>query len=209
MLLPTFASEQEFWLQGLRLVAGVDEAGRGPLAGPLFAAAVVLSPAPCLWYDGLRDSKLLTPNRRRELARHIHAEAIGVGIGRVEASAIDEMRLTAATDLAMQRALAALAVTPDAVLVDGRTPVRAPFPQRTVVDGDALCASVAAASIIAKVARDAEMEGLDIAFPAYGFAANKGYATPAHLRALACHGPCPQHRRSFAPVRLAGSQGGP
>ncbi len=202
-----YAQEEEFWARG-RAVAGVDEVGRGPLAGPVVAAAVVLDPRRPI--EGLRDSKLLTPRRRREVARDIRAHALAWGIGRVGSRRIDAGDILDATWRAMRRALARLAVEPAAVLVDGR--LRVPglaWPQRAIVKGDRRCASIAAASILAKVARDAFMTRADRRYPGYGFGLHKGYATAAHLEALGRLGPSPIHRCSFhGVVRVLGLEPG-
>ncbi|MGF1552455.1 MAG: ribonuclease HII [Paracoccaceae bacterium] len=184
-------------------VAGVDEVGRGPLAGPLVAGAVVLAPGALP--EGVADSKTLTPRMRERVDALIRERAL-VGLGVVEPGEIDRLGLSAANDLAMLRAIAALPARPASVIVDGRRlPAGLPCAGRAVIGGDRLVAAVAAASIVAKVARDRRMVALDAAHPAYGWARNKGYPTPEHRAALAEHGVTPQHRRSFAPVaaRLA------
>ncbi len=181
------------------IVAGVDEAGRGPLAGPVVAAAVVLSAAYPI--DGLADSKTLSALRREALAVQIRAHAAAWALGMASVEEIDRLNILQATLLAMQRAVQGLAVTPDLVLVDGNRAPRLSCPVRTVVRGDALIKSISAASILAKVARDAILLNLDGEHPGYGFAAHKGYPTNAHRRALEALGPSPVHRRSFAPVR--------
>lgn len=181
------------------IVAGVDEAGRGPLAGPVVAAAVVLSAAYPI--DGLADSKTLSALRREALAVQIRAHAAAWALGMASVEEIDRLNILQATLLAMQRAVQGLAVTPDLVLVDGNRAPRLSCPVRTVVRGDALIKSISAASILAKVARDAILLNLDGEYPGYGFAAHKGYPTNAHRRALEALGPSPVHRRSFAPVR--------
>jgi ribonuclease HII len=190
-----YAQEEAAWRHGLR-VAGVDEAGRGPLAGPVVAAAVVLDPQAPI--DGLRDSKLLTPRQRTRLAAAIRARAMAWGVGRVGPARIDAENVLQATWRAMRGALGRLAVSPGLVLVDGH--LRIPgvhWPQRALIRGDRRCASIAAASILAKVTRDALMVRADGRWPDYGFRRHKGYATAAHLEALARLGPCPLHRRSF------------
>ena len=179
-------------------VAGVDEAGRGPLAGPVVAAAVILDPARLP--DGLADSKKLSAARRDILFDQIMAGA-HVGIGEAQVTEIDEINILQATMLAMHRAVAALSVSPVHVLVDGnRLPVW-PFAATAVVKGDDRCLSIAAASIIAKVHRDRMMTALDAAHPGYGWARNAGYGTADHLNGLKLHGVTPHHRRSFRPVR--------
>jgi ribonuclease HII len=198
-----YVQEEEFWGRG-RLVAGVDEAGRGPLAGPVVAAAVVLALGRPI--EGLRDSKLLSPLQRRRLARQIREQALAWAVCRVGPRRIDVDNVLEATWRAMRGALARLGVAPAAVLVDGR--LRVPGiggPQRAIIKGDRRCASIAAASILAKVARDAFMVRADRRYPGYGFRVHKGYATVAHLEALGRLGPCPLHRQSFhGVVRVLG-----
>ena len=180
------------------LIAGVDEAGRGPLAGPVLAAAVILDPARPI--AGLADSKTLGAARREQLAGEIRARALAWALGRAEVEEIDRLNILQASLLAMRRAVAALPLVPDQVLVDGnRCPVL-PCPGRAIVRGDATVPAIGAASILAKVARDAELCRLHDRYPAYNFAQHKGYPTAAHRDALRRHGPCPAHRRSFAPV---------
>ncbi len=191
-------------------IAGVDEVGRGPLAGPVTAAAVLLDPHRPV--DGLTDSKALTAVERERLARAIRRRALGVGLGEASVQEIDALNILHASHLAMRRALAALgaelaaaAVAPPAlVVIDGdRTAGAGGAPEVAIVGGDARVAAVAAASIVAKVARDALMVRLHDDWPAYGFDGHKGYPTRAHREALVAHGACPWHRRSFAPVRKA------
>lgn len=181
------------------VIAGVDEAGRGPLAGPVLAAAVVLDDR--YEIEGLADSKTLTPGARQQLAKVIKQRAIGWALGRAGVADIDRLNILQATLLAMSRAVLALPVAARLALVDGNQAPRLPCSVQTIVGGDARVPEIAAASILAKVARDAEMCAFDPYFPAYGFAQHKGYATPAHLEALQRHGVSPIHRRSFAPVR--------
>lgn len=184
------------------VLAGLDEAGRGPLAGPVIAAVVVLGARQAI--AGVRDSKQLSPGRREALAPVIRRDAVAWALGRAEAAEIDRLNILQASLLAMARALAALAVTPDRLHVDGnRLPPLGDYRGEAVamVGGDRQCPAVAAASILAKVARDAEMRALDAHYPGYGFARHKGYPTAAHLAALTRLGPCAIHRRSFAPVR--------
>jgi ribonuclease HII len=190
--------EARAWRAGVARVAGLDEAGRGPLAGPVVAAAVILAPERRI--KRLADSKLLPPERREELFCAIQDRAIAIGVGIVDHLTIDRVNILQATRLAMGDALARLAVIPELVITDFVVLPALPCPQRNLVDGDARCASVAAASIVAKVTRDRIMLEADGQFPAYGFARHKGYATPDHLAALDRHGPCPWHRRSFSGV---------
>lgn len=185
------------WQQGL-LLAGVDEVGRGPLVGAVVTAAVILDPAHPI--AGLDDSKKLSEKKRDVLAVEIRARALSWALGRAEAHEIDQLNVYHATHLAMQRAVAALSVRPDAVLVDGNRCPHFAMPAQAIVKGDGLIPAISAASILAKVARDAEMRELDKQHPEYGFARHKGYPTTAHLSALQQHGPLPEHRRSFAPV---------
>jgi ribonuclease HII len=190
--------EGQAWREGLVLVAGLDEAGRGPLAGPVVAAAVVIAPDRRI--KRLADSKLLTAERREELCALIHERAVAVGIGIVDHLTIDRINILEATRLAMRMALGNLAVVPDLVITDFVSLRDLPCPQKNLVDGDARCATVAAASIVAKVTRDRIMLEADKQFPEYGFARHKGYGTPDHLAALDRHGPCALHRRSFSGV---------
>jgi ribonuclease HII len=187
--------EARAWKTGLSRIAGVDEAGRGPLAGPVVAAAVVIAPERRI--RGLADSKILPAERREELFTVIHERAVAVGVGVVDHLTIDRINILEATRVAMAQALAALAVVPELIITDFVALRGCPCPQRNLVDGDARCASVAAASIVAKVTRDRLMREVDIHFPEYGFAKHKGYATAEHLAAIDRHGLCPLHRRSF------------
>jgi len=187
--------EARAWRAGVIRVAGLDEAGRGPLAGPVVAAAVVIDPDRRI--KRLADSKLLTPERRAELYDVIMARAVAVGVGIVDHLTIDRVNILQATRLAMLEALHELKVTPDLVITDFVALAGLACPQRNLVDGDARCATVAAASIIAKVTRDRIMVEVDKQFPEYGFARHKGYGTADHLAALDTHGPCPLHRKSF------------
>jgi len=190
--------EARAWRSGVGRVAGIDEAGRGPLAGPVVAAAVIL--APDRRVANLADSKLLTSERREELFLVIHERALAVGVGVVDHETIDRVNILEATRRAMTGALAALSVVPELVITDFVALPALPCPQRNLVAGDRRCASVAAASIVAKVTRDRLMLEADRRFPEYGFARHKGYGTAEHLAALDRHGPCPIHRRSFAGV---------
>lgn len=190
--------EGQAWRAGVARVAGLDEAGRGPLAGPVVAAAVIIAPERRI--RGLADSKLLAPARREQLFALIHERASAVGVGVVNHEVIDRINILEATRLAMRQALAALAVAPDLVITDFVHLPGLPCPQRNLVDGDVRCATVAAASIIAKVTRDRMMVDADAKFPEYGFARHKGYGTADHLAALDRLGPCPLHRRTFSGV---------
>jgi ribonuclease HII len=180
------------------LVCGVDEAGRGPLAGPVVAAAVILDPARPI--AGLNDSKKLSERRRDELALAIRAQALAWAVAEASVEEIDRLNILHATLLAMQRAVAGLAVRPERALVDGNRCPRLDIPVEAVVKGDGKIAAIAAASILAKTVRDAGMRALDAAYPEYGFARHMGYPTEAHCRALQEHGPTPAHRKSFGPV---------
>lgn len=205
---PGWRVERELWRAGASRVAGVDEVGRGPLAGPVVAAAVVLPRRPsgevsrAEWIGRLRDSKQLSAAQREELAAIIR-EHSDYGVGVVSPQVIDQINILRATRLAMQRAVAALREAPEAVIVDGREVVAGVPLQRPEVKADARCASVAAASIVAKVARDALMRELEERFPGYGLATHKGYATAEHQAALERLGYSTIHRLSFAPVRAA------
>ncbi|MBI4202940.1 MAG: ribonuclease HII [Chloroflexi bacterium] len=203
-LVPTFAEEVRLLGQGYRCIAGVDEVGRGPLAGPVVAGAVVLDlQADLPFYPLLRDSKALTPAQRERLSEGIRRYALGAAVGAAGPEEIDQRGIVGATLLAMARAVASLPARPDHLLIDAVPLPEAGIPFRAIIKGDALCRSIAAASIIAKVERDQLMERLDGEYPGYGFARHKGYPTAEHLRRLAAQGPCPIHRRVFAPVRGA------
>lgn len=193
------AVERRLRENGCRTVVGLDEAGRGPLAGPLVAAAV-MAPWPCFWM-GLNDSKTLRPQVREEWYRLIMSQAVAVGVGLVSARRIDRIGIQQANWEAMRSAAANLSIKPDHVVVDG--PWKIPqldVPQTPLVKGDARAISVAAASVVAKVTRDRMMLNLDSEFPRYGFRKHKGYGTPEHLAAIGTYGPCRIHRRSFHPV---------
>ena len=187
--------EREAFAEGFRTVCGVDEAGRGPLAGPVCAAAVILPAG--LVIDGLNDSKKLTDKKRRELFNVIAQNAVSYGIAMASEREIDEINILQATFLAMQRALDKLEVRPGLALIDGNRAKDFGLPVRTIVKGDSLSASIAAASILAKVTRDRLMEELDEAYPQYGFAVHKGYGTKRHYEALREYGPCGIHRQTF------------
>ena len=181
------------------LVAGVDEVGRGPLCGPVVTAAVILDPARPI--QGLNDSKKLTEARREALFDEIQEKALAWCIARAEVHEIDRLNILHATMLAMQRAVEGLSVTPKLALIDGNRCPKLAVPSAPVIGGDAQVPAIAAASILAKVSRDREMQALDLIYPGYGLAAHKGYPTPAHLEALQRLGPTLIHRQSFAPVR--------
>ncbi len=188
-----------------RWVAGIDEAGRGPMAGPVVAAAVILRRRRPI--AGIADSKVLSPEERAELSVVIRREAVCFGIGWADREEIDALNILQATFLAMRRALLSMTLTPDHVLVDGN---QLPHLEgmgkiltgRAIIGGDATIPAISAASILAKTARDSYMSQMDTQYPGYSFASHKGYCTPEHQRLLDINGPCPLHRRSFAPVRL-------
>ncbi|NAW86865.1 ribonuclease HII [Photobacterium halotolerans] len=182
-----------------RLIAGVDEVGRGPLVGAVVTAAVILDPANPI--VGLADSKKLSEKKRLALFDEIQEKALSWSLGRCEPEEIDELNILQATMVAMQRAVAGLSVQPDYVLIDGNRVPSLPVPSLAVVKGDMRVAEISAASILAKVTRDREMQALDALFPAYGFAQHKGYPTKAHFAALEKYGAIDQHRKSFKPVR--------
>lgn len=196
--------EKEALAKGLELVAGVDEAGRGPLAGPVVAAAVIFKHDE--YPDGVRDSKQLSSKRREEFFFKICGKAVAVGLGIVSEKVIDRINILRATQQAMRKAIGALNVDPDIVLIDGMKVPQLNRMQKAIVDGDTLSVSIAAASIIAKVTRDRIMLEQDSVYPQYGFASHKGYGTRDHFAALAEHGPCKIHRFSFRPVRMAKSR---
>jgi len=196
---PSLERETALWREGRGVVAGLDEAGRGPLAGPVVAAAVVFPPG-MKPIRGLDDSKRLTPAARARLARLVRARALAVGVGAASVREIDRLNIRVASILAMRRALARLAVRPVHILVDGLPCPELGLPHEAMVDGDARCHSIAAASVIAKTVRDLLMERLGARHPLYQWHSNKGYGTPEHMDALQAHGPCVHHRRSFEPV---------
>lgn len=191
--------EEQAKTRGYQLIAGIDEAGRGPLAGPVVAAAVILPDQ--FELPGLTDSKALTEKRRETLYPLIRQQALACGIGVASPREIDDINILQATLLAMQRAVARLAYTPDYLLIDGITPLPLPIPQQTLKKGDSRSLSVAAASVVAKVVRDRIMVSYDKIFPAFGFAKHKGYGTKQHLQVIADQGPCVQHRKTFGGVR--------
>jgi ribonuclease HII len=194
----------DFRKRGYQLIAGIDEAGRGALAGPVVAAAVILPlPFKADWQDDIRDSKQLTPARREHLYSRIREAAVAVGIGMVTHDVIDGHNIVIATRLAMRLAVADLTTAPHSLLIDYVRLTEIPLPQKSLIKGDQRCFSIACASIIAKVARDRLMTRLEQTYPGYELAVHKGYGTRGHLDKLRQHGPCPIHRRSFAPVREA------
>lgn len=189
----------ELQLFSENIIAGVDEAGRGPLAGPVYAAAVILDPQKPI--AGLTDSKLLSAKRRESLFSEIQSNALAWAIARAEVEEIDNINILQASLLAMQRAVLALTVIPELILVDGnKCPADLPCRAQAIIKGDKTVAAISAASILAKVARDNEMCELDKHYPGYGFAVHKGYGTKVHLQALTKLGASPIHRRSFAPI---------
>ncbi len=205
------AFEEESYARGFNLIAGVDEVGRGPLAGPVVAAAVIMPRG--FFHPEIKDSKLLSPKQRDKLAPLIRESAECWGLGVVGVDEIDRINILQASLLAMVKALDSLARKPDCLLIDGNQPIPAkllhesrwsansmPY-QKAIVKGDRLCLSIAAASIVAKVARDEMMVGYDKEYPHYGFAGHKGYGSRAHLETLRRYGPSPIHRKSFAPIR--------
>ena len=187
--------ERKYWDQGLRCIAGVDEAGRGPLAGPVVAAAAMFPEN--IRIDGVDDSKKLSPLRREELFEIIRRKALGIGYAIVPHTMIDRINIYQAAMQAMQEAVSHLTPSPQHLLIDGPRYHDHSIPFTAIIDGDAKCFSIAAASIVAKVVRDRLMVDFDMRFPEYGFARHKGYATPEHLDAIRKHGPCEIHRRSF------------
>lgn len=195
----TFSFELELYRQGYLGVVGVDEVGRGPLAGPVVAASVIL-PRGCD-YSRFIDSKKLTPGRREELARELSEIGAAIGVGLVSEQKIDRLNILQASLLAMQRSVENLGQRPDFLLVDGKFPVPLAVPQCALVKGESRSASIAAASIIAKVTRDDLMRRYHLQYPQYGFHKHMGYPTAEHRQALATHGPCPLHRRSFRGVK--------
>jgi ribonuclease HII len=205
---PDRCRERQWQACGYQLVAGIDEVGRGPIAGPVVAGAVILplcegpegdGPA---WIGELRDSKLLTAAQRETLAAAIWEESVAAAVGFVEVDQLDALGIAPAARLAMRRAVCALKPRPDALLLDAFPLPEVELPQEAVIKGDRRCCAIAAASIIAKVARDSVMQGLALQYPGYGFERHVGYATAAHLEALQRRGPSAIHRRSFAPLRL-------
>lgn len=192
--------EKQLTINGYRYIAGVDEAGRGPLAGPVYAAACILPTG--IIFKGLNDSKKLSAEQRESIYQKlINAEGLIFGIGIANRKEIDQMNIFHATMLAMQRAIQNLYQKPDYLLIDGNQAPKLEIPTQTIVDGDRLSASIAAASIIAKVSRDHYMFEIDHHWPQYGFAKHKGYCTKEHIQAIEKWGPCPEHRLSFSPFK--------
>ena len=201
--MPSFIEEEILAAQGYQRIAGIDEVGRGAIAGPVVAAAVILPrqvDAP--WFAGVRDSKQLTPARRELLFHHIHEIAISIGIGLVPHHLVDAQGIVKATRLAMKVAVEQLSPPAESLLIDYMRLPEVKLPQKGITNGDNLCFSIACASIIAKVARDRLMVKFDEIYPGYGLARHKGYGTRQHFASLYRLGPCPIHRRSFKPVRL-------
>ena len=199
---PSYQEEAALLSQGYSLVAGLDEAGRGPLAGPVVAGVAVLPPnLKGRWVRLVRDSKQLTPAQREYVLPYLQDASRALEVGMSSAQEVDDLGIVSATHLAMKRALNSLALMPQYLLLDAFPLPWVGIPQKAIVHGDALCLSIAAASIVAKVTRDRIMERHDDMYPSYGFARHKGYATREHLRNLRAHGPCQIHRYSFAPVR--------
>ena len=201
---PTRVEEALLYKQGYHMVAGVDEVGRGPLAGPVMAAAVILPEnlkGP--WVSQLRDSKQLTPGQREYLSDHLQESALALGVGQTEPWEIDLVGIVEATRQAMMRAIGRLPLEPEFLLIDALPLPDVAIGQKAIVHGDALCLSIAAASIAAKVVRDRLMIGEEQVYPGYGFKDHKGYGTPRHMDALERLGPCPIHRRSFSPIKKA------
>ena len=199
---PSFVEENRLRALGYQLVAGVDEVGRGALAGPVVAAAVILPEYPnARWLGLVRDSKMLTPKKRQYLSDCIRKEALATGVGVISHEVIDSRGIVWATRLAMKLALSELEPPPHSLLIDYLRLPEVKLPQKAIVGGDSKCLSIACASIVAKVARDRLMVDFDCDYPGYGLAQHKGYGTPEHLLCLRKLGPCPIHRRSFRPFK--------
>jgi len=198
---PTLAEEKDLWSQGYRFIAGLDEVGRGALAGPVGAGAVILpADLDLSLLTGVRDSKELTPAQRESLSPRIKKVALAFGIGMMSSELVDEIGIVEATRRAMAQAIKKLGVSPEFLLVDALKLPKIPLPQKAIIDGDKLSLSIACASIIAKVARDHIMINVEKKYPGYGFARHKGYGTPEHLDCLERFGPCHIHRHTFAPI---------
>ena len=199
---PTYVVEASLLTQGYSLLAGLDEVGRGPLAGPVLAGVAILPPNPKgRWVGLIRDSKQLTPAQREHVLPYLQDSALALEIGASSPQEIDQLGIVTATRLAMQRALSSLTLQPDFLLLDAFPLPEVPLPQRAIIRGDASCLSISAASIVAKVTRDRIMRDQDATYPGYGFAKHKGYGTPEHLQNLRQIGPCAIHRYSFAPIK--------
>jgi len=198
---PNLVNEDELKLQGYEFIAGIDEVGRGALAGPVVAGAVILPRNYSPWFELVRDSKELSPKKRECLFRSINQEAIAVAVGIISHQVIDTVNIFEATKLAMMQAIEKMPEQPQFLLIDGLTLSQCSIPQKGIIKGDKLCLSIACASIVAKVTRDHIMEELDKAYPGYSLARHKGYATEEHISRLKQLGPSPIHRLSFAPVR--------
>jgi len=203
---PTFAAERPLWARGIGFVAGIDEVGRGPLAGPVAAGAVILPPGARAagrfrWLRHVNDSKQLPPEAREELAPEIWSHAVAAGVGFISVSSVDRIGIAEASRQAMLAAIANLRVRPQHLLLDAFPLPACSLPQTPIIGGDGLSLSIACASIIAKVARDKLMDTQEAVYPGYGFLTNKGYYTPEHVQALGRLGPCLLHRRSFSPVK--------
>lgn len=200
--IPTYTVEASLLAQGYSLLAGLDEVGRGPLAGPVMAGVAILPPNPRgRWVSLVRDSKQMTPAQRQYLLPYLEDAALALEVGASSPQEIDRLGIVAATRLAMHRALASLTLQPGFLLLDAFPLPGVTMPQRAIIRGDASCLSIAAASIVAKVTRDSLMRDQDAPYPGYGFAKHKGYGTPEHLRNLSRLGPCPIHRHTFAPIK--------
>ena len=200
-----YTEEETLLNRGFSYVAGIDEVGRGPLAGPVVAGVVILPPRPQgTWLDGIRDSKVMTAAQRDRSYAAILENALASATGQASALEIDEIGIVPATALAMRRALDRLALMPQFLLIDAFPLPDVEIPQKAIVKGDALCLSIAAASIVAKVTRDRIMVEFDRDYPEYGFAGHKGYGSAEHIRKIASLGPCPVHRYSFAPIKHSG-----
>ena len=201
-LRPHFNEESALHRMGFRYVTGIDEAGRGPLAGPVMAGAAVFAALPTgAWADRVRDSKQMTAKAREAVLPQIRATAVASAVGAAGHEEVDDVGIAQATRLAMMRAINQLSVSPDYLLIDAIGLPDERTPQKSIIKGDSICFSIAAASILAKVYRDRLMARADMTFPGYGFSSNKGYPSAAHIEALRRLGPCSIHRRSFSPVR--------
>jgi ribonuclease HII len=203
---PNYSEESALLGQGYSLIAGLDEAGRGPLAGPVVAGVIILPRSLTgAWVQDIRDSKVMSRRQREEAYLHLEEKALGFQSGAASALEIDELGIVTATRLAMTRALNSLALMPQFLLLDAFPLPGVDIPQSAIIKGDATCLSIAAASVVAKVTRDRMMVELDAQFPGYGFAKHKGYGTGDHMRSLEELGPCPIHRYSFAPIKGTGA----